>query len=135
MKLTIGLGVLLGYALQFFVAIQIMLPTVKNTFKFAESHPLIGELLFRTFMVLITFVIAEVVPNLGLLLSLIGSVCSTVIALVLPPVLEFILLSSEENQLTWYVIVKNSTILAISLLGFLTGGYEGISGIIRAFFT
>lgn len=125
---------LLGYAIQFFVAIQIMFPTIKNTFKFADDHPLFGEFLFRTFMVLITFGVAELVPNLGLLLSLIGSVCSTVLALVLPPLMEFIILSCEDSKFSFIVVFKNSIILVLSLLGFLTGGYESLSGIIKAFF-
>lgn len=132
--MTIGLGVLLGYAIQFFVAIQIMLPTVKSSFMFAEDHPFLGEFIFRTAMVLITFVVAELVPNLGLLLSLIGSVCSTILALVLPPLMEFILLSCEEKKMGWFVIWKNSIILLISLFGFLTGGYESLSGIVKAFY-
>lgn len=111
-----------------------MFPTIKNTFKFADDHPLLGEFLFRTFMVLITFGVAELVPNLGLLLSLIGSVCSTVLALVLPPLMEFIILSCEDSKFSFIVVFKNSIILVLSLLGFLTGGYESLSGIIKAFF-
>lgn len=133
-KLAIALGVLLGYAIQFFVAIQIMFPTIKNSFKFVDHHPFFGELLFRTFMVVITFAVAELVPNLGLLLSLIGSVCSTVLALVLPPLMEFIIMSCEDEGISWFTYIKNSTILLLSLLGFLTGGYESLSGIVKAFF-
>lgn len=135
MKLTIALGVLLGYAIQFFIAIQIMLPRVIKTFNFTNQHPMFGEFFFRTVMVLLTFTVAEVVPNLGLLLSLIGAVCSTVLALVLPPILEFIVLSRENDRVGWMIISKNSIILLISLLGFLTGGYESLSGIVRAFFS
>lgn len=111
-----------------------MLPSIQNKFKFAASHPLLGELMFRTFMVLVTFGVAECVPNLGLLLSLIGSVCSTVLALVLPPLMEFMVLSCDASKLNWFVLFKNSIILMLSLLGFLTGGFESLSGIIRAFF-
>lgn len=133
-KLTISLGVLLGYAIQFFVAIQIMYPSVKSSFKFADRHPLFGELLFRTFMVLTTFAVAELVPNLSLLLSLIGAVCSTVLALVLPPLIEFIILSCEEEGVSWFVFLKNTIILAISLVGFFSGGYESLSRIIKTYF-
>lgn len=133
-KLAIALGVLLGYAIQFFVAIQIMFPSIKTTFKFADDHPFVGEIIFRTLMVLVTFGVAELVPNLSLLLSLIGAVCSTVIALVVPPLLEFIILSCEKNGISWFVFLKNSIILLISLIGFLTGGYESMSSIIKAYF-
>lgn len=133
-KLAIALGVLLGYAIQFFVAIQIMFPSIRSTFKFADKHPLVGELLFRSVMVLVTFGVAELVPNLSLLLSLIGAVCSTVLALVLPPLIEFIILSCDENGIGWFVFVKNTVILLISLIGFVTGGYESLSSIIKFYF-
>lgn len=133
-KLAIALGVLLGYAIQFFVAIQIMYPSIRSSIKFADKHPFFGELVFRTFMVLVTFCVAELVPNLSLLLSLIGAVCSTVLALVLPPLLEFIILSCEEDGVGWFVFLKNSIILVISLIGFATGGYESLSNIIKTYF-
>jgi proton-coupled amino acid transporter len=132
-KLAIALGVLLGYAIQFFVAIQIMMPSIRKSCGIADRHPYIGELVFRTFMVLVTFAIAELVPNLSLLLSLIGAVCSTVIALVLPPLLEFIILSCEDRGIGWFVFVKNSLILVLSLLGFLTGGYESLSAMMKIY--
>lgn len=85
-------------------------------------------------MVLVTFGVAELVPNLSLLLSLIGAVCSTVLALVLPPLIEFIILSCEDNGIGWFVFLKNSIILLISILGFVTGGYESLSKIIKTYF-
>lgn len=133
MKLSIATGVLLGYAIQFFVAIQIMFPNIQKMNDFSKTHPLIGELTFRTFMVFVTLTVAILIPELDLLLSLIGAVCSTVLALVLPPLMEFILVPCEEKQNKWLVIVKNSVILFISLLGFLTGGYESLSAILAKF--
>lgn len=111
-----------------------MFPTIKSTFKFAEDHPFLGEILFRSFMVLITFVVAEVVPNLSLLLSLIGAVCSTVLVLVLPPLMELIILSLETRKFATILVFKNLFILVLSVLCVLLGGYESLSGIIKAFF-
>lgn len=111
-----------------------MFPSIRSTFRLADKHPFVGELLFRSVMVLVTFGVAELVPNLSLLLSLIGAVCSTVLALVLPPLIEFIILSCDEGGIGWYVFVKNSVILLISLVGFVTGGYESLSSIIRFYF-
>lgn len=133
MKLAIALGVLLGYAIQFFIAIQIMYPSIRCSVKLADKHPFAGELVFRTLMVLVTFGVAELVPNLSLLLSLIGAVCSTVLALVLPPFMEFMILSCEDDGIGWFVLFKNSIILVISLFGFLTGGYESLSRIVDTY--
>ncbi|KAG5684507.1 hypothetical protein PVAND_013736 [Polypedilum vanderplanki] len=135
-KLAIALGVLLGYAIQFFVAMQIMFPNIRQNFKFSDRNPIISELIFRTLMVLITFTIAVLIPELDLLLSLIGSVCSTVLALVLPPLMELIITSScENNNRSKFVIIKNFIILLISLLGFLTGGFEALSAILQKMFS
>jgi len=81
-------------------------------------------------MVLVTLTVAVLIPELDLLLSLIGAVCSTVLALVLPPLMEFIIVSCESNQHRWFVVVKNLIILFISLLGFLSGGYESLTAIL-----
>lgn len=129
----IVVGVLLGYAIQFFVAIQIMLPSVKKLFEVSKNQPFLVEAIFRTIMVLATFLLAELFPNLGLLISLLGSVCLTILALVFPPVIEFILLSNDPHGLSCWVVVKNSIILTISLVGFLTGSYVSLSDIIKTF--
>lgn len=103
-----------------------MYPSVQNVIGYAELYPKTGEIIFRTFMVLVTFAVAQVVPNLSLLLSLVGSVCSTVLALTLPPLIEMIVVKSEEEKLDWLLIIKNSIILLIALIGFITGAYESL---------
>lgn len=132
-KLAIAMGVLLGYPIQFFIAIQIMFPTVKNHVSLAHHYPLIGELLFRSLMVLITFGVAVSIPQLDLLLSLIGAVCSTILALVLPPLMEFIIIPCDNNFTWWWISFKNAVILILALLGFLTGGYESLMAIFHYF--
>lgn len=51
MKLMVSLGMLLTFPLQFFVPIQIMLPSVQHHFEFVK-RPLLVELVFRTTLVL-----------------------------------------------------------------------------------
>lgn len=127
------MGVLLGYPIQFFIAIQIMFPSIKSHISLAHNHPYIGELIFRSLLVLTTFAVAILIPQLDLLLSLIGAVCSTILALVLPPLMEFIIMPCDNNFTWWWITFKNSIILIIALLGFLTGGYESISAIVHYF--
>lgn len=52
-KLMVSMGVLLGYPLQFFVAIQVMWPSVKQICNM-QGRSLTGELFFRTLLVLVT---------------------------------------------------------------------------------
>lgn len=52
-KILFAIGVLLGFALQFFIAIQIMWPPLVQRFQW-KTNLLMGELLFRTLMVFVT---------------------------------------------------------------------------------
>lgn len=81
-------------------------------------------------MVLVTFAVAELVPNLGLLLTLIGSVCCVVLSFVFPAVSELIILNSEGGigMLRW---TKNIAILLIALAGFVFGGWFSLKQIIE----
>ncbi|XP_032308163.1 proton-coupled amino acid transporter 1 [Drosophila ananassae] len=133
-KAMVSLGVLFGYPLQFFVAVQIMWPKVKQCCRIDEENRcLFGELLFRTCLVLITLAIAELVPALGLFISLIGALCSTALALVFPPVIELIARSEANKGPGFWICLKNLLILLLALLGFSTGTYESLREIILHF--
>lgn len=127
----IATGVMFGYAIQLFVAIQIMFSGIPESFKLAEKYPIIAELMFRTLMVIVTFTVAAVVPNLSLLLSLIGCVGCVVLAFVLPVLSELIILHNEVNGIGWLYWIKNVTILLIALVGFIFGGYISLKSILN----
>lgn len=71
----VAFGVASTVAIQFYVAVQIMYPAVAENFEFAKLHPVLSEELFRTLWMIVVFIVAEIVPNLGLLLSFIGAGC------------------------------------------------------------
>lgn len=127
----IATGVMLGYAIQFFAAIQIMFSNISRSSKFAQTHPTYAELILRASMVLVTFAVAELVPNLGLLLTLIGSVCCVVLSFVFPAVSELIILNSDEGGIGMLRWTKNIAILLIALAGFVFGGWFSLKQIIE----
>ncbi|XP_014092331.1 proton-coupled amino acid transporter 1 isoform X2 [Bactrocera oleae] len=131
-KVMVSIGVMLGYPLQFFIAIQIMLPNAIQIFHL-QSRPFRGELLFRTIMVVLTLCIAELVPALGLFMSLIGALCSTALALVFPPMIELLIKRDDNKGPGVWLFTKNIVILLLALLGFSTGTYESLSQIVTHF--
>lgn len=133
--MMVTFGVLLGYAIQFFVAIQIMFTKITEWWKFAAKHPVPCELVFRSIMVLVTYIVAMVVPDLTLLLSFVGSVCSTVLAFVLPAICELILSHNFEQGIPLWCWIKNSVILLIAFVGFSLGGALSLKEIIEKFVT
>ncbi|ETN64851.1 amino acid transporter [Anopheles darlingi] len=133
-KMMIATGVLLGFALQFFVAIMILWPMVESRSAIARQYPVSCEMIFRILLVLMTFLIAKFVPSLGLFISLIGAFCSTALALIFPPIIELIVGYSAPNERpSGWLLAKNICILLLAVLGFVTGTYESVSKIIEAF--
>jgi len=131
-KLSTSLGVLLGFALQFYIAIEIMWPEMVKRLGLEKSLKQ-KELSFRVLMVIATFIVAELIPNLVLLISLIGAFCSSALALMYPPLIELLVVFSNEKKPNRFLVIKNVTIIMIGVLGFLTGTYESILAIFKEF--
>lgn len=133
--LILSFGVVLGYAIQFFIPMQIMFPSVQNIIKPAANHPVAGEVMFRASMVLVTFGVALVVPNLGLLISLIGAICGNSLALLFPVLIEYLVVTRDEKPMTSVFIAKNGLILLLAVVGFISGGYESFKQIMALYQT
>lgn len=84
-------------------------------------------------MIMVTFVVALAVPNVGLLISLIGAVCSTSLALVFPVLAEYLVLTRNDEPLEFFIICKNLLLLSLAAFGFITGGYESIRQIAQLY--
>lgn len=130
-KTAISLSILFTYALQFYVSIAIMWPSIVNRYG-PFKWPVLAEIIFRSVICLITFILAEAVPQLGLFISLVGAVSSTALALIFPPIIEMIVRWHNTN-LGFFTITKDITIVLIGLLGFATGTYESLTAIIKSF--
>lgn len=130
-KVAISLSILLTYALQFYVPVAIMWPGIVDQFG-PFKWPVLSETLFRSGICIITFVLAEAIPKLGLFISLVGAVSSTALALIFPPIIEMVV-CWQNTSLGFPTIAKDVSIVLIGLLGFATGTYESITSIIREF--
>lgn len=130
-KIIVSCGVILGFAIQFYVPIKVLLPLVYK--RVNSSMPLLTEIFFRIFMVMVTFCIAILVPNLGILISLIGAVCSNSLALVFPVIIEYLVVTRNNRKMKAFNALKNIFILFLATIGLLSGGYEGIRGVISLY--
>lgn len=72
--------------------------------------------------------LAILIPELDLVISLVGSVSSSFLALIFPPLLQLIVFYGEGLSLP--VKVKNLVISLVGLVGFVTGTYIAIVEII-----
>lgn len=75
------------------------------------------------------------VPHLNAFISLLGALCSTGLALLVPAIIEIVLAYGTLDGPSWFLIVKNVFIMSVALLVMVTGTYESVIGLINAFFS
>lgn len=109
----------------------------------AKKQITAGNTDYNIYFFVIAVAIAESILNVGALISLIGALCSTALALVFPPVLELILALAESEcpssegtstdaqptRMSIFVWVKNILILVLALFIFITGTVESLDAI------
>ncbi|CAN2387308.1 Proton-coupled amino acid transporter 1 [Pristimantis euphronides] len=118
-KLLYSLGIFISFALQFYVAAEIIVPSA--TSRVGERWVLLVDLSVRAALVCITCILAILIPRLDMVISLVGSVSSSALALIFPPLLEIITYYSEG--LSRWVIAKDIIISLVGFLGFVLGTY------------
>ena len=89
-KILIGSAVLLSYPLQFYVVINIMKKTIERTFVNTRTQ-FYDEYILRTLLVLFTFLLAVLCPNIELFISLIGAWASSSLAILFPCIMESVI--------------------------------------------
>ncbi|XP_012689828.1 proton-coupled amino acid transporter 1 [Clupea harengus] len=125
-KLLYCFGILITYALQFYVPAEILIPQVVR--RVSGRLELVVDLSIRVALVTFTCALAILIPELDLVISLVGSISSSALALIIPPLLQ--ILTFHNEGLSWGVRLKNSLISTVGLVGFVTGTYISIEQII-----
>jgi solute carrier family 36 (proton-coupled amino acid transporter) len=128
--IMIPISIALGYALQLYIPIEIIFPVLKSSSKVIAKNSKICEIIFRVFMVFVTLSVALLVPNLSLLISMIGAVCSTTLALIFPVVINYFVITKDNNSMGTCDKFKSLSVLLLALVSFLSGGYESICRIV-----
>lgn len=143
-----AVAIFFSYCLQFYVPINIMGPWVKSHFH-TEQQKHYAESMFRTVLVFFTceggegwlivisrgynynspfftVLLACIIPNLGGIISLVGAVSSSALALIFPPIIEIVTFWPDGLGKYKWMLWKDLFILMFGLLGFVFGTYTSL---------
>ena len=121
------------YSLNMYVTVQIIFPEIKP--RVSEKWTIFAEFILRYGLVLVSFTLAALIPELDLFISLVGSVSSSTIALIAPPIFHSVTYWNElSKKPTGRIRLGiNVFISLVGIVGFLAGGYVSLEEIITAF--
>ncbi|KAL3274753.1 hypothetical protein HHI36_019540 [Cryptolaemus montrouzieri] len=129
-KLMIAVAIFFTYSLQFYVPMQIIWKNVKTKF---TSRPNLSEYVIRISLIILTVVLAIVIPNLSGFISLVGAVCLSMLGLIFPAIIESVTIYEEPGfgKYSWK-LYKNIFLIIFGLIGFITGTYVSIIEILES---
>uniref|UniRef100_A0A1I8NFE8 Amino acid transporter transmembrane domain-containing protein n=1 Tax=Musca domestica TaxID=7370 RepID=A0A1I8NFE8_MUSDO len=129
-RVAMAVAIFLSYSLQFYVPVNVVEPIIQNQFDTTRAREL-ASTSTRIALVTFTFILAACIPNLGPIISLVGAVSSSTLALIAPPVIEIITFwpvgFGRYNWIMW----KDIFILIFGLCGFFFGTYASIAQILN----
>lgn len=94
---------------------------------------MLSVVFYSPLFVISTVGFAAAIPHLDLLISLIGAFASSALALILPAFIEVVTLSSEDERLPAYVLLKNVLIFLFGIVGCVIGTYTSLKQIVNSF--
>lgn len=128
-RLMFAVSLFISYGLQFYVPVSIIWPIIeRNLERRGTELPWYTAYIFRFLLVGVTCGLSSLIPHLDLLISLIGALASSFLALILPPVIE--LVTFQPTKLIW---LKNICIIILGIIGFGTGTVTSLIEIIKKF--
>ena len=129
-RLMMAMAIFLSYTLQFYVPVNIIGPWLRARLH-GENNRILGDYLLRIGLVLFTFILAAMIPNLGAVISLVGAVSSSTLALIFPPIIEIVTFWPKGLGKWNWILWKDIGIMIFGIMGFVFGSFTSIMQILH----
>ena len=77
-------------------------------------------------MSLVTFGVAQLIPNLSILLSLIGAVFCSILVFIFPAIIELTTRKAQYGRIGLFYWIKNVVVILMAVIGMFLGGGQAI---------
>ncbi|XP_026313980.1 proton-coupled amino acid transporter-like protein pathetic [Hyposmocoma kahamanoa] len=130
-KFLIAVAVFFTYCLQMYAPMDIIWLRIKSRFK--KKFYNIAQIALRTLSVVFTVVLAVAIPDLELLIGLVGAIFFSTLGLLIPVIIETVHKWERDLGLYFYVLWKNGLLVLFYLLVLFSGCYLSISKMVNKY--
>uniref|UniRef100_A0A0K8TLL5 Putative amino acid transporter n=1 Tax=Tabanus bromius TaxID=304241 RepID=A0A0K8TLL5_TABBR len=125
-----SIAIFLSYSLQFYVPMNIIQPRIQQHCA-TEKGRYIADVVIRICLITFTFVLAFIVKNLESIISLVGAVSSSTLALIAPPIIEIVAFWPVGYGKWNWILWKDIGIFLFGVFGFVFGTYASLMEIME----
>ncbi|XP_070501979.1 proton-coupled amino acid transporter 1 isoform X1 [Chironomus tepperi] len=129
-RLAMAVAIFLSYTIQFYVPVNIIGPWLRSQLH-GDHVRRFADYGLRIALVLLTFILAAMIPNLGAVISLVGAVSSSALALIFPPIIEIITFWPNKLGKYNWILWKDIVIIIFGIMGFIFGTFTSVLQILH----
>ncbi|XP_047023623.1 proton-coupled amino acid transporter-like protein pathetic isoform X2 [Helicoverpa zea] len=130
-KILVAVAVFFTYCLQMYAPMDIIWTRIKC--RISKNYFNISQITLRTLSVTLTVVLAVAVPDLELLIGLVGAIFFSTLGLLIPVVVQTVHLWEKGLGKFSYILWKNALLLIFYFIVLVSGCYTAVSEIILKF--
>lgn len=128
-----AVAIFISYGLQCYVPVEIVWNTYVLHRIEDSTRKTLWEFGLRISLVLITFLLAIAIPELGLFISLFGALCLSALGIAFPAIMEICVCWPDNlGQFRW-ILWKNVLLILFGVVGLIAGTYSSLAEIIKSF--
>ncbi|XP_072941759.1 proton-coupled amino acid transporter-like protein pathetic [Epargyreus clarus] len=130
-KILVVIAVFFTYGLQMYAPMDILWIRVKG--RISQKYHNLGQIVLRTASVMLTVILTIAIPDLELMIGLVGSVFFSTLGLFIPLVVQTVHKWDRGLGRCSYILWKNGLLLLFYLVVLLSGCYSSIKEIVKKY--